>query len=448
MRVLRPFASLVYLIFAVASIALPGVVQAVPPVQFAAATNYVVPGAPVGISVADLNHDNWPDVVTVNQSGSSISVLLGLGGGAFQALTNYPVASNPVFVTVGDFDTNGQPDVVTANYAPYDGTVSVLSGTGDGTFFPATNWPAGRSAKAIAVADFNQDHNPDLAVVNTAGNQVLLLLGNGHGAFPNPITNSMPGGTLTFVISGDFNGDGLPDLAVTCGYSSSIFVMLGKGDGTFGAVSNYPATSGIGGAVDLLAVAGGDFNNDGKLDLVTANYGGSSTFLKGKGDGSFLATATNNVGNSPWAIAVGDFNGDGNLDFVTANTSSKSVTLRLGNGDGTFSTNIFLNVGGTQRYVAVADVNGDGRPDILTANYAANSVSVCLNQSIPALKIAPVNCGLRISWPEWAGYQLEFTTNLMSSWSAVTNVPVAMGGQLTVTSLFTDPSKYYRLSHP
>ena len=122
--------------------ALPTVTQAVPPVQFSAATNYAVAGGPVGIAVADLNHDNWPDLVTVNQSGNSISVLLGLGGGTFQSPTNYPVASNPVFVTVGDFDTNGQPDVVTASYAP-DGAVSVLSGKGDGTFFTAPNWPAG-----------------------------------------------------------------------------------------------------------------------------------------------------------------------------------------------------------------------------------------------------------------------------------------------------------------
>jgi hypothetical protein len=222
-------------------------------------------------------------------------------------------------------------------------------------------------------------------------------------------------------------------------------VLLGNGDGTFGAVSNSPATYVSLVAGNLQSATGGDFNNDGILDLATANYvDKSSTFLRGQGNGTFLASATNGVGFSPWFVAVGDFNGDGNLDFVTAN-SATSLTLRLGNGNGTFVTNNFLNVGASQWHVAVADVNEDGKPDLLTVNGSANSVSVLLNQSIPALKIVPADNEVRISWPDWAGYQLESTTNLAFSWSALTNVPAAVSGQFILTNMVDAGQQFYRL---
>ncbi len=432
--------------FACAALLLPCSIQAVPPVQFSAATNYTVADGPRAIACADFNHDGRPDLVTANQSGNSASVLLGLGGGVFQSPTNFSVGANPVFVAIGDFNTNGQWDVVTASYS--SGSVSLLSGNGDGKFSSPTNWSVGDRPASVAVGDFNLDHNPDLAVVNTVVGTARVLLGKGNGTFVSGTINPVPGGSLHSIIADDFNGDGKPDLVTASGGSGDVGVLLGNGDGTFGTVSNYHATYVSFLAGNLQSAACGDFNNDGILDLVTVNFvDKSSTFLRGQGNGTFLVLATNDVGFSPLSVAVGDFNGDGNLDFVTANDSASSLSLRLGNGNGTFMTNIFLNVGTSQRHVAVADVNEDGKPDILTINGSVNTVSVLLNQSIPTLKIAPADNTIRISWPAWVGYQLESSTNLTCSWSPVANMPAAPNGQIIFTNPIAEDQLFYRLKH-
>lgn len=413
--------------------------------QFSAATNYAVAGGPRGIACADFNRDGRPDLVTVNQSSNSVSVLLGLGGGAFQSPTNFSVGANPVFVATGDFDTNGLWDIVTAGNA---GSVSLLSGNGNGTFSLATNVSAGGGPACFAIGDYNLDHNPDLAVINSYASAVKVLLGKGDGTFVSGPTRPVPSGSPYSIVTGDFNGDGKPDLATTFG-NGDVGVLLGNGDGTFGVVSNYHAIYVAPGAPSIESVACGDFNNDGILDLVTANLlDNSSTFLRGQGNGAFLAQATNAVAFSPVFIAVGDFNRDGNLDFVTASSGATSLSLRLGNGNGTFIANTFVGVGTTPSHVAVADVNGDGQPDLLTANSSANTVSVLLNQSIPTLKIAAAQDAVRISWPDWTGCQLESSTNLAFPWMTRSNLPPAVNGQIVLTNRLNGKQEFYRLKHP
>ncbi len=94
-------------------------------------------------------------------------------------------------------------------------------------------------------------------------------------------------------------------------------------------------------------VAVGDFNGDGILDLVTANYlDNTVSVLLGKGDGTFAPQVTYAVGSIPRNVAVGDFNGDGKLDLAVANQGDNTVSVLLGNGDGTFAPQVTYAVGG------------------------------------------------------------------------------------------------------
>ena len=168
------------------------------------------------------------------------------------------------------------------------------------------------------------------------------------------------------VATGDFNGDGKADLVSANTANDSVSVLLNNGNGTFGAAQNYA----VGTAPASVAV--GDFNGDGKLDLVTTNEGsypdfaGSVSVLLGNGDGTFQAPQSFAAGVNPESIAVGDFNRDGKLDLATANNGSYylsgSVGVLLGNGDGTFQSAKQLalppgNLGASQNPLAL--VAGD-----------------------------------------------------------------------------------------
>jgi hypothetical protein len=240
------------------------------------------------------------------------------------------------------------------------------------SFLPPVTFTVGIQPRAVTVADFNNDGKPDLAVVNegpssASGSQssVSVLLGNGNGSFKPAVTTNAPG-SFPSLVAGDFNGDGFADVAVPnvgSGGNSAVEILLGKGDGSFQA---HPLFLNVDQAP--VAVAAGDFDGNGALDLVTANISsGTLSLLLGNGNGTFQPRIDLAVGAAPRAVSVGDFNGDGKLDVVTAQQLSDSASVLLGHGDGTFASPQVFTASGTNftpDSMVVADVNGDGKLDL------------------------------------------------------------------------------------
>ena len=187
------------------------------------------------------------------------------------------------------------------------------------------------------------------------------------------------------VTVGDFNGDGKLDLVVANEGSGNVSILLGNGNGTFQAAMDYGA------GTDPDSVAVGDFRGDGKLDLVVANGGSNNvSILLGNGDGTFQAAVNYGVGSgsAPMSVAAGDFNGDGKLDLAVANEFSNNVSILLGNGDGTFKTAVNYGAGSTLFAVAVGDFNGDGKLDLAVADAVSDYVSVLLGNGDGTFKTA------------------------------------------------------------
>jgi dienelactone hydrolase len=343
-------------------------------------TSFGSPASPSSVAVGDFNRDGKLDLAVANLASDNISILLGSGDGTFQNAVTYGVGSGPRMVNVGDFNGDGKLDLVVTNAGANN--VSVLLGNGNGTFEAADNYGVGENPNSVAVGDFNGDGKLDLAAANGYSNNVSILLGNGDGTFQTAVTYEA-GEQPMAIATGDFNSDGKLDLAVTNYSGANVSALLGNGDGTFKAAVNYSAGQGP----NSIEVA--DFNGDGKLDLAVANtVDFDVSVLLGNGDGTFKATVNYSAGQGPKAVAVGDFNGDGKLDLVTANNPDDSVSLLFGNGDGTFRKHLDFTGLNQPESLAVGDFNGDGRLDMAAALLLDN-VGILLQ--VPTVTLSPAS---------------------------------------------------------
>jgi hypothetical protein len=343
-----------------------------------------------------------------------VSVLLGNGDGTFQNAGAFSTgAFGSSSVAVGDFNGDGKADVAVASQCSTSdcqsgGGISVLLGNGDGSLKAAQLYSSGAyTALSVGVADFNKDGFLDLVVANQCqdasckNGAVSLLLGTGKGTFQPAQIFSSTGYYTSSVAIGDFNRDGSPDVAVASQCQDSgctnggVSVLLGNGDGTFKNAQSY---STLGSQADSVAIA--DVNGDGKLDLVVSSLCQSLTdcssglvrpFL-GKGDGTFRGGAPiSSGGSNAYSVTTGDFDGDGKADILV--TNSDCTCLLLGNGDGTFQTASPYFPGGV--FVAAGDINGDHQPDALVANGSLSTITILLNVA--------------------AGYRQQTTTTLAST---------------------------------
>jgi hypothetical protein len=348
---------------------------------FSPVVTYPAGNAPRNLVVGDVNNDGKIDVLTANQNGSAVGVLLGMGNGTFQTVTTYSTgaASNPSDIAVADVNGDGRLDLLTANYG--SNSAGVLLGNGNGTFQAAVAFATGATGGApvgIAVTDITGDGKLDLITANSFGYNISVFAGTGTGTFQTPVNYALgPTAVPLDVTVADLNADGRPEVLVASAGSNTVTVLTGLGGGNF-QPGPYPV--GLGASFTPFGVAAGDVTGDGRPDVVTANSGNSTvSVLLNQGTSFGTATSFQNSG-APASIAVADLNQDGQADLITANPGDPAIAVLLGNGNGTFQpfSKYLANTGNQPSGLVVADVNGDGKPDVLTAN-VGGTIGVLLN---------------------------------------------------------------------
>lgn len=307
------------------------------------------------------------------------ATVLGAGAGAVSGTMNFA-------------DTISAPGNGSLSNVPLDisaGGIAILPATQ----YPLSSIDAGPAdddttfIQPLLTADVNGDGIPDLVIVSTVEDTgggelqsvLSVMLGNGDGTFQPRMKSVLPyinhPGTSLWVAQGDFNHDGVIDLIVSNYGDSSLTMLQGNGDGTFRALP--PFTPGIWRRGDPnsldtgyypTAIAVGDYNRDGNLDLAVATGYGRVCVELGDGLGGFSASQVIRAGDWPSGIVTADLNGDGILDLAVTDTYLNEISILMGNGDGSFNAPQSFSTNGIPLSLAAGDLDNDGLPDLVVAN--------------------------------------------------------------------------------
>jgi len=338
------------------------------------------------MALGDLDRDGDLDLAvggSGNPGGQNV-VYLNEGGvqggtpGTFGAISHTVGSGDDMTLSLalGDLDEDGDLDLVAGNFF---GQSAIYLNDGDGTFdtISHTVGPGDGRARSLALGDVDGDGDLDLAVGNWNRHNVVYL-NDGDGNPFDTITHTVgPGDDISEAVAlGDVDGDGDLDLVVG-NEEQQNRIYLNDGDGTFDTISRT-----VGPVNDFTyGLALGDLDGDGDLDLVVGNMGQSAVYLN-DGDGTFDTTSYN-VGTSideVLGVALGDLDGDGDLDLVTANDGPNVVYLNDGGGHPfDTTTHVVDPVSDNTWDVALGDIDGDGDLDLAVGNWVGQDV-VYLNR--------------------------------------------------------------------
>jgi hypothetical protein len=193
----------------------------------------------------------------------------------------------------------------------------------------------------------------------------MTALGQSVPSFAPPVSYPAPGASAA--AAGDFDGDGRVDVVTANGVGGSqgVSILLTNSDGSLQAARNFVTGSG------LTAVVVGDFNGDGHMDVAAADKATNTlSILLGNGDGTLQSATSIGLAGVPTSIFASDLNGDGESDLVLVlQTGLPHLdAILLSNGDGTFSQSTFAGPPG----VVVADFNNDGKPDLCVYGFGVS----------------------------------------------------------------------------
>ncbi len=317
-------------------------------------------------AVGDVTGDGKGDVLARIARTAVTRVYAGDGNGHIaRAGTNATAQfrSADFVAGAGDWNKDGRADVLMRTRA--SGTLYVLYGTGKGTFGGARllgkGW-AGYTGIA-PVGDLTGDGRPDLVGLKAGSVYIAPGTTAGVGTAVRQATLGAQWNSLVGA-GGDLSGDGVGDVVVRS-TAGALKILTGKSGGTFG-----PVLGPFSGAQGLQKLSAGQMGGGTGADVVGMSADGKllTVVLSNGLTNVGKSTATNlRVPDATQVLNVGDWNRDGKADVVTREGGGDTLMLRPGGGDGTFGTGVLLSKGWAPftHLSAVGDVTGDTFPDLV-----------------------------------------------------------------------------------
>jgi len=345
--------------------------------DFLEAQTLTAGASPLAIKSLDLNGDGLLDLLVSNAGSNDLSFLAGGAGGVFLAPTSIPlpVGARALDMALADLDADGKPDLVTADSGL--GSISILPGLGGGAFGDPVRFIAGNEPRSLALTDITRDGNLDILCINRLSGTMSVFAGDGAGAFDAPSSITVGDRPFKLHIT-DVNGDGFSDVLVANAGSKDVNILKGDAGGGLTSSVRVPFSS------TLLDAAFGDFNGDGKLDLcgLLLQDGTPSLALgmievaHGDGAGAFGGNVIYGGGSQSLAMTALDINRDARLDLILADTALDRVSVVFGKIGGGLESDKRYAAGIFPRTLKLKDVDGDGKSDLLVLNFQSKNVSI------------------------------------------------------------------------
>ena len=358
----------------------------------AAAGSPLTVGTGPVVMTADFDGDGNLDLAASTGQGNTVYVLLGNGAGGFTGASGSPftVGNNPFSIAVGDFNGDGVPDIATANQS--GDTVSVLLGNGAGGFnaAPSSPFAVGSAPRQVVVGDFNGDSKADIITASQSGNNLTVLLGDGTGGFTASAGNAFATGTSPHAAAvADFNGDGRLDIVTANQSGNNLSVLLGGVAATTATLTTTAGTSVAAGTAVPLTLAVTTANNAFAAPAGTATFYDGATALgtaaQSGGPFTFSTSALSGSSHSLTAAYVGDGR--------TASATSNAVSVTITGGSQTITFDPLSNQTlGTAPFTLTATASSG-----LPVSFSSTTTAVCTISAATVTLLSAGTCSITSS---------------------------------------------------